>query len=231
MPKEIVWTDELLARFWGQWAQFPNVYFSYRAGRSVMSTAARYVAKDARVLDFGCGPGFLLGHMLDAGWKAAGCEITPDAIGEYARSLKNRPGFAGLHTTSELLAKGARYDAIFLCEVIEHLDDKALNDVFAAIRSLLAPGGKLIVTTPNDEDLSASMIYCPVADVTFHRWQHVRTWTSESLAACLKSHSLTPTTIKAVLFADMGEPAPLEWLRRMSCLIRKPPNLLAVAQI
>lgn len=230
MPKEIVWTDELLTRFWGHHAQFPDSYFSFRAGRSVMATAAKYVSKDSRVLDFGCGPGFLLGHMLDAGWKAAGCEITHDAIGDYARTLTNRPGFSGLHTTAELLNKGERYDAIFLCEVIEHLDDKALDDVFVAIRSLLAPGGKLIITTPNDEDLSASMVYCPVSDVTFHRYQHMRTWTAKSLSDCLAAHRLTPTAVKAVRFSDQGEPAPLEFLRRMSCLVRKPPNLLAVAE-
>lgn len=233
MPKELVWTDDLVTRYWAYYAKFPHAYFSYRAGHSVVRTAAPYVPKGARVLDFGCGPGFMLGHMLDAGWDAAGCDMTHEAIGDYARSLSGRPGFAGLHTTSELMAKGQRYDAIFLCEVIEHLDDGALQSVLNAVHTLLAPGGKFIVTTPNDEDLSENMIYCPLSDVTFHRWQHMRSWSDKSLSACLSEHGLKPVTVKTLRFRDVADPAALDLLRRALRLIRRQshlPNLFAVAQ-
>jgi len=232
MPKEIVWTEELLARFWGYHAQFPEVYFSLMAGRSVVRQVARHIPKGARVLDFGCGPGFLLGHMLDQGWHAAGCEISHAAIGNHARALSNRPNFGGLNTTSELLAKGQRFDAIFLCEVIEHLDDRPLGDVIEAVRTLLEPGGKLIVTTPNDEDLSANMIYCPVADITFHRWQHVRSWSAASLSKFLSTHGLTPVEVRTLRFRDRQEPALQYALHRALRMVRprKAPNLLAVVQ-
>jgi hypothetical protein len=50
---------------------------------------------------------------------------------------------------------------------------------------LLAPGGVIVFTTPNDEDLGASRLYCPECDHVFHRWQHIRSWSAQSLSAFL----------------------------------------------
>lgn len=33
-------------------------------------------------------------------------------------------------------------------------------------------GGALIITTPNEENLEDNMVYCPVSNTIFHRWQH-----------------------------------------------------------
>jgi hypothetical protein len=52
---------------------------------------------------------------------------------------------------------------------------------------LLAPGGTAIFSTPNDEDLSRSMILCPTSGEVFHRWQHVRNWNRDSLPARLRA--------------------------------------------
>lgn len=230
MPQELVWTPDLLARYWGYYAQFPQTYFSHGAGRAVVRAARRHIPRGAHVLDYGCGPGFLLDHMLAAGWAVAGCEIAPEAFGAHARSLVGRPGLDGLFTARELLDAGRRYDAIFLCEVIEHLDDAPLAETLANIRVLLAPGGRLIVTTPNDEDLAASTIYCPVADVTFHRWQHVRSWSAETLPAHLAARGLAPIAVKTTCFRDSTQALPLALLRQASYLVRKPPNLFVVAR-
>jgi 2-polyprenyl-3-methyl-5-hydroxy-6-metoxy-1,4-benzoquinol methylase len=73
-----------------------------------------------------------------------------------------------------------------LIEVIEHLDDHYLDITFKNIQKLLADDGILIITTPNDEDLSKSFILCPETNTLFHRWQHVRTWNIKSLRKYLE---------------------------------------------
>jgi 2-polyprenyl-3-methyl-5-hydroxy-6-metoxy-1,4-benzoquinol methylase len=70
-------------------------------------------------------------------------------------------------------------------EVIEHLSDEQLEGTLDIIKRLLAPGGVIVFTTPNDEDLGASRLYCPECDHVFHRWQHIRSWSAESITAFL----------------------------------------------
>jgi predicted SAM-dependent methyltransferase len=65
--------------------------------------------------------------------------------------------------------------------VIEHLDDHYLELTFNNIHNLLNPEGYLIITTPNDEDLSKSYICCPETNELFHRWQHIRSWNTDTL--------------------------------------------------
>jgi hypothetical protein len=51
------------------------------------------------------------------------------------------------------------------------------------IERLLAPGGCVVATAPNGEELVLERVRCPDCGATFHRWQHQRALTPESLAA------------------------------------------------
>ena len=46
-----------------------------------------------------------------------------------------------------------QFDAVIASEILEHLDDAELAASLALIRERLAPGGKLLVTTPNGYSL------------------------------------------------------------------------------
>ncbi len=83
-------------------------------------------------------------------------------------------------------------------EVIEHLDDDALAEVLAVLRQLVTPDGLILITTPNDENLPKSHVFCPETGKVFHRWQHVRSWTADSLTAHLTDHGLLPVRVEAV---------------------------------
>lgn len=88
-----------------------------------------------------------------------------------------------------------RFDAITALETVEHVYDADLDAIVALLLRLAAPGAKILFTTPNREDLSASSVYCPVSNVTFHRWQHVRSWSAESLVAFMAARGLRPVEI------------------------------------
>jgi hypothetical protein len=68
------------------------------------------------------------------------------------------------------------------------------------------------VTTPNNEDLELGMAYCPVSNTLFHRWQHVRSFTGESLSCLLSRHGISPIVVHRVEFrAALFEPFDPRW--------------------
>ena len=69
-----------------------------------------------------------------------------------------RPGFLGAWSPQEIADPGlaGSFTTIFMVEVIEHLSDEHLAAAMVTIKRLLAPGGRLVCTTPNDEDLEAA---------------------------------------------------------------------------
>lgn len=60
-----------------------------------------------------------------------------------------------------------------------------LNESFR----LIAPGGFIAITTPNNEDLNESTLLCPDCGCVFHRWQHVRSWTPKSLLSAMENNA------------------------------------------
>jgi SAM-dependent methyltransferase len=147
----IVWDEELLRRFWSFYANQPETYFGFAKGADVVRYARRYLARGDLILDYGCGPGFLLHELLKAGFSAGGADISTDVIGRNGPPLGSQKNLLGLFAIDDLLKRGRAFDAIFLVEVVEHLYDEALTATLHNCRTLLRPGGRLFVTTPNDE--------------------------------------------------------------------------------
>jgi SAM-dependent methyltransferase len=95
------------------------------------------------VLDIGCGSGMLLATLKQAGWDVEGLEADPKAAAAArARGLVVHQGLLGQAALGD-----KRFAAIILNHVIEHVPDP-----IAYLREcgrLLAPGGRIIVLTPN----------------------------------------------------------------------------------
>ena len=72
--------------------------------------------------------------------------------------------------------------AVFLIEVMEHLTPELMAATYAELSRVLRPGGHLIITVPNDENLDANSVACPECGCVFHRMQHLQRYTAESLA-------------------------------------------------
>lgn len=231
-PTTLVWDETTLSRFWAFHSQFSENYFSHQKGKSLVAYAKRFLPEQATVLDYGCGPGHLLPCLLDAGFVVQGADIARDTIGS-AVSLGGRKNFLGFATIDELLAEGRTFDAIFLIEVVEHLDDHWLAKTLDQVHVLLKKGGTVIVTTPNEENLEDNMVYCPVSNTVFHRWQHMRSWSESTLAAALTTHGFEDVRTETRTF-DGGKPNTISYLRylvsRIVTRLRKAQSLIAVAR-
>lgn len=90
------------------------------------------VPKDARILDVGCGSGWVGKYLKEHGWKNyVGLDLLPpaDVVGD-------------IRDWRELGLEAYSFDILVAFEVVEHVD------CWQACHDLLKPGGKLLVTTP-----------------------------------------------------------------------------------
>jgi 2-polyprenyl-3-methyl-5-hydroxy-6-metoxy-1,4-benzoquinol methylase len=109
-----------------------------------------------RVLDLGCGRGELACQAALAGAHARGIDYSAAAIAlcreawaTYPEELRERLQFEQVDANAPIGAANG-YDAVLLVDVAEHLYPEELHRVLLSIRSVLRPGGRLILhTAPN----------------------------------------------------------------------------------
>jgi SAM-dependent methyltransferase len=105
---------------------------------------------DGRVLDLGCGDGFLLaevdriGDLSARGWELHGADYSPAVLADARRWP---------YTFEQCnLEEGAPYpddtfDIVIASQLIEHLYDP--DHLLREARRILRPGGQVLLTTPN----------------------------------------------------------------------------------
>lgn len=212
-PPRLVWTPDLVRRFWDWQSRRPEEYFTRQFGARIVRRFRPHLRGRASILDYGCGTGFLIDHLLAAGHRVAGLDFSPEAVAGVNARMAGRDGFLGAFTPDEIQGRDQLFDAVVCCEVIEHLYDEDLDHAFTVMLGLLAPDGSLCLTTPNAEDLSLLEVYDPVADVVFHRWQHVRSWDRASLTGFLAGRHLRVAEAGEVDFSTDLVGDPVRWAK------------------
>ncbi|HEY7215033.1 MAG TPA: class I SAM-dependent methyltransferase [Thermoanaerobaculia bacterium] len=215
-------------------AYFAREYFELHPGkvkylRYLVELLRSHGIRGGRVLDVGCGYGFLLAALETAGYEAHGIEVSAHAA-EQAR----------LRTRGQVLQQGAeepfpfpdgRFDAVTLLDVIEHLDGYPAT--LASCARCLRPGGKLFVITLNAHSLARPLLG--------RRWAwhqdptHVHMFSARMLRQGLEGAGLAVETLKTESnFCSVGEGTKfLKPLRVIGRVIHTPvlgDSLLAVAK-
>lgn len=196
VPRELKWTAEHVQRFWSYLAassQADRAYFSSHSGEALIAFVERHVPlAGRRVLDYGCGPGFLLERLLRRGVRAEGLEFSPESVELTRTRCGGHPLFGGV-TLAEAVPSPiptGSADVVFLVEVLEHLLPEQLVTTLADARRLLRVGGTLVLTTPHAEDLESAKTICPECGTVFHPWQHLGCFTVPDLRRLLAEHGL-----------------------------------------
>lgn len=231
-PTRLVWTSELVKRFWDYTSAGAGHYFAEAHGRAIATLLKREVARSGDILDYGCGTGGLIDHLLRDGFRVAGLDFSPQSVEKVSDRFLDRDGFLGAALPHDFAER--QFDAVVCSEVVEHLYDPELSATLAQIHDLLKPGGLLFLTTPNEEDLAANEVFCPVSEVVFHRWQHVRTWSRESIEGVLVAHAFEVVRTRACDLGGLWAISRRNWLahkvKRVLGSRSTPPHLIAVAR-
>lgn len=107
------------------------------------SSTFRWVPRDVRVLDIGCGFGESLGY-----YKARGCDVYGVEADENIRRVADKFGYkvhVGLFDPS--VYEPDYFDYVTMSQVIEHVTDPV--QTLKGIAHVLKPGGVAILSTPN----------------------------------------------------------------------------------
>lgn len=130
-----------------------------------------------RVLDLGCGSGFVSAWLEKFGILCVGADVYPEALGVAGHRI---------HGPRVLIGGGSlpfaeTFDLVVLADVIEHADDDVA--LLREARTTLHPGGKVLVTAP-----AFPWLWGPVDDAAHHR----RRYTAGTLRTALTAAGLRP---------------------------------------
>ncbi|WP_235938454.1 class I SAM-dependent methyltransferase [Chitinophaga solisilvae] len=138
--------------------------------------------KTGSLLDIGCGTGAFLHYMQTSGWTVTGLE--PD---ENARhNAKTLYGLEPLPIEQLFTLPAGQYDAITMWHVLEHVHE--LHRYLDHIRTLLKPGGTLLIAVPNYTSPDAEHYgqYWAAYDVPRHLYH----FSPSSMEKLLSSHHI-----------------------------------------
>lgn len=99
-----------------------------------------------KILEIGCGLGYLTFSLNKAGFEATGIDISEDAVRQANEKFGNN---YFCRSVEELAADGGgNYDVVIMTELIEHLND--INSFIGNAAKLIKKDGCLIITTPDN---------------------------------------------------------------------------------
>ncbi len=153
----------------------------------LLGTLERY-RSGGRLLDVGCGGGFLVETAQALGWEAEGTEVSRAAVDfGVSRGLRLHHG-----TLDDVEFAAGAFDVVLMMEVIEHVPDPVA--LLRQIHGLLRPGGVLHLTTPNWGSLSRRLIGSAWFPVTS---DHLSYFAPGTMRRALREAGLDPVRIRS----------------------------------
>jgi SAM-dependent methyltransferase len=138
-----------------------------------------HIRTSDRVVDFGCGGGYLLARL--PGTEKVGVEPSP-----HARAEARRQGVESVASLDDL--PDAWADVVVSNHALEHT--LAPHDELRAIRRVLKPGGRLVLVVPVDDWRSQRRLDPDDRD------HHLYTWTPLLLGSLLVEAGLEPLSVR-----------------------------------
>lgn len=129
------------------WKKYLFYCFPFRRADTDFSFMYLPVLPGKRLLEVGCGSGWMLSLMQSRGWRAEGVDFDEKAV-TYARAQGLQVGLGDLRAQNYAAQS---FDVIIGSHLIEHLYDP--GDFLRECRRLLVENGRLVLVTPNLDSL------------------------------------------------------------------------------
>lgn len=172
----------------------------------VLETVDRYARPGGRALDIGCGTGFLLERLAQRGFSGVGVDLSPESV-EIAQARLAELGAADrlqAQVGSAYEPPDGPFDLVTITDVLEHLEDPGA--CLRAAHDRLAPGGVVVVSTPNRRSLHGARRwlskYVPAITVDLAPIDNWQTW--GDLEAHGAAAGLVPVSRRGIFFRPGG---------------------------
>ena len=123
------------------------------------------------ILDVGCGNGIITNELAKH-YRVIGIDYSFQAL-KFVQSNKIRA------SSNYLPIKDSSFDAVFSSEMIEHLPESILEQTVSEFKRVTKK--YLILTTPNQENLTKRYVKCKKCGYVFHVDHHVNSFNKEIL--------------------------------------------------
>jgi SAM-dependent methyltransferase len=192
-------TDETLSSIYGQ--HYYNAWgldkFEELVGRQKRATFGLVLDKLgtpppwAKLLDCGAATGYLMEAAKDRGYTPYGVELSEFG----ARTIADKFGLDRVHN-GELdsahfpSVPDGQFDVVTMCDFLEHVRDPV--SVLEKAHLLLAPGGRLVITTPNRAGISRTLMGRKWSQ---YKLEHLYYFNPSNIAGLLERQGFSNTRI------------------------------------
>lgn len=187
-PHSVQWTEQKIVNFWD--SRPSPEHFGEMIGRDTLKLVKKYTNLKGTILDYGCGKGSFLGYLSELNLDFFGADTSGESLKIVEKTFENDVHFKGvLHIkTLPLAIAKESVDFIFFNGVIEHILPPMLEETLREFYRVLKPGGYLVVTTANRENLDKYRTICPDCGCIFHYMQHVGSFSVKSMPEMIDRH-------------------------------------------
>jgi len=151
---------------------------------NLLGSEIKQIAKDASILDFGCGYGHLTFYLKNRFKNVIGVDSSEQQI---ETALKNELPVEVLSNEEFYewcTSNQDRFDVIFLMDVLEHIECSKQIDFIRALSKTLKTHGYIYIKTPNANSLIANRW-------RYIDWTHHSSFTEASLEFVLKNSNFS----------------------------------------
>ena len=130
-----------------------------RADPTYLAQVRTLAGADARIVDVGCGTGRDVARLRQAGLNAIGVDGSEEMVTAGTRRYGLPQSVLAVDTLPDLETMGdRRFEVVLSAAVLQHIGDETLMDALYRLRSLVAPGGFLVLSVPAEYPLHAASI-------------------------------------------------------------------------
>lgn len=163
------------------------------------------VGRHQRVLEVGCGSGYVSRHLVERGNQVVGIDIDPDAV-HAARQVIAEVHCCDLDIVDASSVVSGPFDVIVLADVLEHVRDP--DRVLADLLGVLGPDGRVVLSIPNVAHVDVRLM------LLLGEWRyqllgllddtHLRWFTCRSIADLLRAAGLEPVAVRRTVAGAFG---------------------------